>query len=355
LIKILELFGGIGAPRKALINLGIDHKSIDYVEIQENRVRAYNALYDHAHKPQSVIGWNLKPDILVHGSPCQDNSRAQYSSVMDKSKKKRGAVADSGTRSSLMHETVKIIRNMGEWKPKVVIWENVVGVLEKNTISAFNDYLHQLSEMGYTNSFDVLDARDFGIPQARERVFCISTLSSSPFDFKCLPKIPMRHISDFLESKVTDPKYMITIPSMLKKIEEFNPVKSSDSYKRRLGVIDSYCWTITERQDRCPNAGIIRIEDKSIYRYLTEREVWRLMGFDDEDFNLMKKQFPTKEGKRNATLYALAGNSIVVPILEEIFKVIINQPKNNLDVETKIRREEISENYSESHQWFNPA
>jgi DNA (cytosine-5)-methyltransferase 1 len=327
MIKILELFGGIGAPRKALVNLGIDHKSIDYVEIQENRVRAYNALYDHTHKTQSVIGWNLKPDILVHGSPCQDNSKAQYSSVMDKSKKKRGATAGSGTRSSLMHETVKIIKNMGEWKPKVVIWENVVGVLEKNAIGAFNDYLQQLSDLGYTNSFDVLDARDFGIPQARERVFCISILESCLFDFSQLEHKPMRHIKDFLESNVTDSKYMITIPSMISKIEEFNPVKPSDKYKRRLGVIDSYCWTITERQDRCPNAGIIRMDNQPKYRYLTENEVWRLMGFDDNDFELMLQQFPTKEGYRNATLYALAGNSIVVPVLEEIFRVLIEKIK----------------------------
>lgn len=75
MIKILELFGGIGAPRKALLNLGYPHKAIDYVEIDEKSVRTYNALYDHLHKPQSVVGWNLKPDILVHGSPCQDFSR----------------------------------------------------------------------------------------------------------------------------------------------------------------------------------------------------------------------------------------------------------------------------------------
>lgn len=62
MIKILELFGGIGAPRKALINLGIDHKCIDYVEWQLNRVKAYNALYDHLHKTQDVRGWNLKPE-----------------------------------------------------------------------------------------------------------------------------------------------------------------------------------------------------------------------------------------------------------------------------------------------------
>ncbi|MEH7392423.1 DNA cytosine methyltransferase [Bacillus sp. JJ1474] len=324
MVKILELFGGIGAPRKALINLGIEHKSIDYVEIQENRVRAYNALYDHSHRPQSVIGWNLKPDILVHGSPCQDNSRAQYISPIDKDMKKRGAEVGSGTRSSLMHETITIIRNMGEWKPRVVIWENVVGVLDKKTVGAFNHYLHELDSLGYSSSFDVLDARDFGIPQARERVFCISTLAE-PFDFSKLKKRPMRHISEFLEEDVSDPQYMITIPSMLNKIEELNPVKPSDSYKRRLGVIEDYCWTITERQDRCPNAGIIRLDDHPTFRYLTEREVWRLMGFDDCDFDLMHEQFPTKKGKRNATLYALAGNSIVVPVLEAIFQVILNE------------------------------
>ncbi|WP_191556596.1 DNA (cytosine-5-)-methyltransferase [Metabacillus idriensis] len=332
MIKILELFGGIGAPRKALVNLGVDHKSIDYVEIKENRVRAYNALYDHTHKPQSVIGWDLKPDILVHGSPCQDNSKAQYAAVTARENKKRGANEGSGTRSSLMHETVKIIRNMGDWKPKVVIWENVVGVLEKNTIGAFNDYLNKMSALGYTNSFDVLDAREFGIPQARERVFCISTLNDIPFNFKQLQRKPMRHINEFLEDDVMDQKYIINIPSMLNKIEEFNPVKKTDTYKRRLGVIDSYCWTITERQDRCPNAGVIRSKNEAKYRYLTEREVWRLMGFDDRDFDLMLQQFPTREGYRNATLYALAGNSIVVDVLEAIFQALFSEQHENKDM-----------------------
>ena len=62
------------------------------------------------------------------------------------------------------------------------------------------------------------------------------------------------------------------------KIEEFNPVRQDDKYKRRLNFVEDFCWTITERQDRCPNAGIIRLDGPQ-YRYLTEREVWRLMGF----------------------------------------------------------------------------
>lgn len=314
MIKVLELFGGIGAPRKALINLGVDHKCIDYVEWQQNRVKAYNALYEHAHRPQDVRGWNLKPDILIHGSPCQDNSRGN--------KSRKGT--DPSSRSQLMLETLRIIKEMGEWKPRVVIWENVKGVLDRNVIPIFEYYMKQLEELGYTNSFNVLDARDFGIPHARERVFCVSLLGESAFDFKKLKHKPMRSIDEFLEYHVNDEipeQYLITVPSMMNKIKEFNP-KPTGTYKRQLDVIEDYCYTITERQDRCPNAGIIRL-DRPAYRYLTERECWRLLGFDDNDYNLMLNVFPTKEGKRNATLYALAGNSIVVQVLEAIFKVIL--------------------------------
>lgn len=314
MIKVLELFGGIGAPRKALINLGIDHKCIDYVEWQQNRVKAYNALYEHAHRPQDVRGWNLKPDILIHGSPCQDNSRGN--------KSRKGT--DPSSRSQLMLETLRIIKEMGEWKPKVVIWENVKGVLDKNVVPIFDYYMDELTELGYTNSYEVLDARNFGIPHARERVFCVSLLGNMEFDFSKLIHSHMRDIEEFMEFGAEDDipeQYLISVPSMLQKIKEFNPTPTG-SYKRQLDVIGDYCHTITERQDRCPNAGIIRL-NRPKYRYLTERECWRLLGFDDEDFDLMLNVFPTKEGKRNATLYALAGNSIVVQVLEAIFREIL--------------------------------
>ena len=72
-IQILELFGGIGSPRCALRNLNIPTKAIDYVEINEKAVRSYNSMFreELAYKTQTVVGWNLKPDILIHGSPCQ--------------------------------------------------------------------------------------------------------------------------------------------------------------------------------------------------------------------------------------------------------------------------------------------
>ena len=134
MVQILELFGGIGSPRIALRNLGIDVKAIDYVEIDEKAVRSYNAMFEKelVYKTQSVVGYNLKPDILIHGSPCQDFSIAGY---------QKGADPGSETRSSLMWETINIIQQMGEWKPKYVIWENVKNVLSRHMKHNFNRYL----------------------------------------------------------------------------------------------------------------------------------------------------------------------------------------------------------------------
>ena len=312
--------GGIGAPRKALINLGVDHKAIDYVEIDEKAVRAYNALYDNKLKPQSVIGYNLMPDIMVHGSPCQDFSRAG---------KRLGGNGEDKTRSSLMWETLKIIENLGAWKPRFVVWENVKGVLDKDMIHSFSKYLTEMNRLGYTNNFEVLNAMDFGIPQKRERVFTISILGNSVFDFSKLKKIPTKHINEFLESNINDDRYTINIPSMLNRIKEFTPEREG-SYQRYLDVIADSCWTISTRQDRCPNAGIIRM-DGPHYRYLTEKECWRLMGFDDEDFAEVLKEYPSRATNRNATLYKLAGNSMVVSVIEAIFKVLLS---GNFEMDT---------------------
>ena len=157
-VQILELFGGIGSPRCALRNLKIPTKAIDYVEIDEKAVRSYNNMFSEElpYKTQSVVGWNLKPDILIHGSPCQDFSIAGH---------QRGADEGSETRSSLMWETIHIIDQMGEWKPKYVIWENVKNVTSKHMIANFVRYQKEMERMGYTNNYDVLDAREFGLPQ----------------------------------------------------------------------------------------------------------------------------------------------------------------------------------------------
>ena len=182
-IKILELFGGIGSPRCGLRNLNIPTKAIDYVEINEKAVRSYNSMFreELAYKTQTVVGWNLKPDILIHGSPCQDMSIAGHQGkATGEGRINRGKGSDegSGTRSSLMRETIHIIENMGEWRPRYVIWENVKNVKSKYMRPNFDRYMVEMERLGYTNNFEVLDAREFGLPQARERVFTVSVLTT---------------------------------------------------------------------------------------------------------------------------------------------------------------------------------
>lgn len=309
MIQILELFGGIGSPRKALINLGVPVKAIDYVEIDEKAVRSYNSIFskDLEYKTQSVVGYNLKPDILIHGSPCQDFSIAG---------RQAGADEGSETRSSLMWETINIIKQMGEWKPRVVIWENVKNVLSKHMIHNFNRYLSEMEKLGYTNSYQTLNSLDFGLPQHRERVFTISMLDGTKFDFDKLERKPLRNIKEYLED-TTEDKYIVSQPSMIKKINS-----TDGSFGGRVQVIKDYCMTITTKQMRCPNSGVIDLGDGR-YRYLTERECWRLQGYDDEDFEAALKAHPGREGKLNGALYKQAGNSIPVTIFESIFKVLI--------------------------------
>lgn len=311
MIQILELFGGIGAPRCALRNLGVPVKSIDYVEIDTKAVRSYNAMFagEVAYQPQDVRGWNLTPDVLFHGSPCQDFSIAGH---------QKGADSDSGTRSSLMWETLRIIRNLGEWKPRVVIWENVPNALSKHMRHNFEKYLEAMRGMGYRNACDTLNAMDFGLPQNRRRVFTVSILDSKPFDFSTLTKRPMRPIGEFLEC--TDaPQYVVKQPSMLKRIG----VRQKHGFQGSVNVIRDTAQTITTSQMRCPNAGILDT-GKGHYRYLTERECWRLQGFTDADYDAALAVNPTRPGCMNGVLYRQAGNAMPVPILEEILTKTLN-------------------------------
>ena len=318
MVQILELFGGIGSPRCALRNIGIPVKAIDYVEIDEKAVRSYNAMFSDEleYNTQSIVGWNLKPDILIHGSPCQDFSIAghQGKATAEGGRTNRGRGGDegTGTRSSLMWETINIIRQMGEWKPYFVIWENVKNVTSKYMIHNFNRYLSEMQRLGYVNSYQTLDARDFGLPQARERVFTISVLGGDPFDFDDLIKIPMRDITEFLEKDVPE-VYTVTQPSV------YNAIGNKGI--RRATVIKDYAYTITARQDRTP-AQVIDLGGGK-FRYLTERECWRLQGYSDADFEAAAAVHK-KVGRYTMPLYRQAGNSIPVPIFESIFRKIFD-------------------------------
>ena len=424
-LKVIELFAGIGAPRKALIRGGYNFKIVDAIEIDKYAVKSYNAIYNANIEPKDVCEY--KPDkidigeidLLFHGSPCQDFSLAG---------KQAGGDKDSGTRSSLMYETIRIVEKL---KPKYVIWENVKNLLSKKHRHNFDAYLETMEQLGYTNYYQVLNAKDYGIPQNRERVFTISILGDENYKFpkgKELEKLPIdlieenadkkydltekniKHyqrefgskgkelnlyepipaltasmgtgggnipyftfppkqpltlkLKDILEDEV-DEKYYLTssminylengkyqsskvsnklkqtetgicptldtmqggnrqpfIKSRCKRLESL--VKKTEFEEGKVLNMDLYNQTTNENISQCltePHHNSQRLFDGLRIRKLTPKECWRLMGFDDEDFEKASKV------NSNTQLYKQAGNSIVVNVLEAIFDNLLQEYK----------------------------
>lgn len=198
-LKVLELFGGIGACSKALERLGIDYEIADYVEIDKYAVKSFNAMHNTHFEPQDILTWDkdIDVDLIMHGSPCQDFSLAGLQA---------GGDEGSGTRSSLMYETIRIVEKT---KPKYVVWENVKNLLSKKHIHNFNAYLETMNQLGYINYYQLLNAKDYGIPQNRERVFTISIRNDLYQGFMFPPNQELKlKLKDMLEDKVDEKYYL---------------------------------------------------------------------------------------------------------------------------------------------------
>ena len=134
----------------------------------------------------------------MHGSPCQDFSIAG---------KQAGGDIGSGTRSSLLYETVRIVDNL---KPKYVIWENVKNILSKKHKHNFDNYIETLNTLGYNSYYEVLNAKDYGIPQNRERVFTVSIrkdIDKKTFVFPEKQELKLV-LKDILENEVDEKYYL---------------------------------------------------------------------------------------------------------------------------------------------------
>lgn len=202
MLKVLELFAGIGACSKALTNLGIEHEIVDAVEIDKYAVQSFNAVHGTNFEPQDITKWDkdIECDLIMHGSPCQDFSVAGLGKGGDKG---------SGTRSSLMYETLRIVEKL---KPKYVIWENVKNLLSKKHRHNFDAYLQAMGDLGYHSDYKVLNAKDYGIPQNRERVFTVSVrkdLEAEFMIFRFPEPIELKtKLKDILEPAVDEKFYL---------------------------------------------------------------------------------------------------------------------------------------------------
>jgi DNA (cytosine-5)-methyltransferase 1 len=358
-LKIIELFSGIGAYAKAFERSNMDFEIVSAIELDDKTMDSYNLIHNSNFNPSDITTLNEKTlpdcDVICYSPPCQAFSNAGKQLGFDD---KRGV---------LFFDALRIIK---EKMPKYCIMENVKGLTQKKFQNEFKSMLDSLKETGYKNYWKVLNAKDHGIPQNRERVFIISVRNDVDQEFKFPETIPYKFtLKDILEPDAELPilhniyggfkedkprvfeEYSPTIrtaaggghiPSVcikgcslrtrnyigqpqkleIRKDDVSNAITTvqkdsmlaiiDDTYKNREErVYENYSPAI-----RSQRKGFKVVDGREI-RNLSTLECFRLMDFDDQDYYILKQN-----GFKDTPLYKLAGNSIVVNVLEEIFKIL---------------------------------
>jgi len=361
MLKVIELFAGIGAQREALNVAKIPHEIIGISEIDKYACMAYELLHGVTQNFGDIRKIDKLPhsDLWTYSFPCTDISLA---GKMD------GFIKGSDTKSSLLWEVERLLKIAKENNtlPKYLLMENVKNLISKKFITDFKIWLNILEDLGYKNYYKVLNAKDYGIPQNRERVFMISTLDSQEYIFPTAVKLETRLV-DYLEDKVDDKYYLSE-----SLIKNFSSMKNRNGFVRgsRFRVHDedsNYAYTITTRPGSratdnfimIPEAtkkgyaiaypgdgvytnrthskrGVVQksmiptlktsvhdlgvvLEEENLIRIrrLTPRECLRLMGWRDERIDIL-----VKCDISNTQLYKMAGNSIVVNVITNVFQLL---------------------------------
>lgn len=437
-IRLIELFAGIGSQAKSLKKLGVEFEHYRICEYDKYAIASYNAIHNTNFLPSDItkiggqdlgiVDTNQYEYILTYSFPCQDLSLAGN---------RKGMKKGDSTRSGLLWEVERLLEECQEL-PQILLMENVPEVIGSNNVQDFNLWQKKLESLGYSNYFQLLNAKDYGIPQNRNRCFMISILGEYYYQFPHKKKLKLR-LKDMLEEQVDEKFYLsektkkgyalaeegdgvyidrphqkrgVVQKGLIQTIKTRGSdvgvvVKDNRNLKEKLcdeliesGILnggevvnhsytnsakkpnsrlepedfietkDGIMPTITTRPDGIDptvmenhgtvtaivenDIGVINpLKDKTKYgwhfeqnvydeqgitrsikssqgsgnipkvinnlrvRKLTPKECWRLMGFDDEDFDKASKV------NSNAQLYKQAGNSIVVNVLESIFKELI--------------------------------
>lgn len=283
-------------------------------------------------------------DLLTYSFPCQDLSiSGAFHGNMS------GIDRNAHNRSGMLWEVERLLKEIhsaGHRLPKFLLMENVSNILSSAHRKNFAEWQDFLEKLGYYNKVYTLDASNFGNPQKRVRTYMISVFCSNSKKTRLVEKyfekndlekrepLPIPPLDYYLRTDYSVDKYRIEAdasnmndtPSR-KKIYSDNEIvfDGKKSIKNKIK-------TLTTKQDRNPTCGILEYpehkEGKSRYRNITPRECFLLMGFDESDYDILaENDIPYNSVK---TIYSrerkerLAGNSIVVNVLVEIFKQIID-------------------------------
>lgn len=327
-IKVLSLFSGIGAPEKALTNIGINYDLVGFSEIEQNAIKSYSLIHgiDENLNLGDIKEINIDKlvdfDLLLAGFPCTDISHNG----------KQQGFNDKTTSSGLVNYAIEIISIK---KPKFIVFENVKNLISKRFKEDFEVMVSRVESKGYTCHYKLLNTKDFGLPQNRERVYMIFIRNDQhiSFDFN-FPKKDLISLYDILDkddcidniNESTKEKILSQFSSLeiindelinsnnlvegkVKCLNSKNKEGKQPSQQYRVyskkGIMTTLSSQLNGRYNVISKLGHIR--------KLTPREAYLLQGFSEDDYNKVKHL-------SSNSLFMQAGNSISVPVLEEIFK-----------------------------------
>lgn len=241
-IRLIELFAGIGSQAQALKNLGVNFEHYKVVEFDQYAMDSYNAIHQTTFETTDVTkihaedleieDTDIYEYILTYSFPCQS---------LSKSGKGEGMKKGSGTRSGLLWEVERILNECSSL-PQVLLMENVPDVCGSKHIKDFQLWLKALEELGYSNYIECLNAKNYGIPQNRNRAFMISILGDWHYKFPMKEDLQLR-LKDMLE-EVVDEKYYLNNDQLQRLLS------SSYDQNRRFNDLDSICHTVTTKQPK---------------------------------------------------------------------------------------------------------
>lgn len=221
-LRVFTAFSGYDSQCMALDRLGILYELVGWSEIDKYAIQAHNAVYpqyaDRNYGDISKIDWESVPDfdLFTYSFPCTDISNAGV---------QKGLEEGSGTRSSLLWECKKTIEIK---RPKYLLMENVKALVSQKFLPYYKKWEQYLAGLGYDNYCKVMNAKDYGVPQNRERIFIVSILDNDK-TFHFPEPVPLeKRLKDVLEDKV-DEKYYLSD----KAVEGF--LKNNENLESKVG------------------------------------------------------------------------------------------------------------------------